>query len=236
MITKRAILALLMFVSSISANAQVIFKGRGFTCTVPDTNVVCNTNSTCIVECTITNTSCCSNLNCKQVIDSIFALPLGWYVAMCNPNGCLPSTITESNFIIPPAESFVVTFVIHANGNTGDIHFKVKFIDDANRKNFVAFPIHGAISTGMTPDRSSTTFLSQNFPNPFSTFSTIQYNIGSSNGQLIITDMQGKIIKEYKLNTPSGEIIVTDKLQAGMYFYALYRDNILISKNKMVVH
>lgn len=219
-----------------AANAQITWNAGSFICSVPDTNVICNTNSTCILTCTITNTNCCSSVNCNQIIDSAFTLPLGWFVTMCNPNGCFPTTTTHNAFIIPGGSSVTAKFEIHSGANTGNADVRVKFLDAVNSSNGTTFHIvNSASPTGITDNSKSLISLSQNYPNPFSSSTTIKYNLEQSNGKLVITDVQGKTITEYKLNNTSGEIIVAENLKSGIYFYALYSNDKIISKNKMLV-
>jgi hypothetical protein len=154
---------------------------------------------------------------------------------MCNPNGCFPYTTTSNAFIIPPSSSVTAKFEIHAGSNTGNADVRVKFLDVANSSNGTTFHIVGSTSTGIASVENSNSSLLQNFPNPFSTSTTIKYNLDNSNGKLLITDVQGKTISEYTLNNTSGEVIITENLKSGIYFYSLYSNNKMISKNKMIV-
>ncbi len=233
--TKKTTLALMFFMSIISANAQITWNAGSFICSVPDTNVVCNPNLTCTLICTITNTDCCGSLNCNQIIDSILGLPAGWYITMCNPNGCFPTTTTQNAFIVPPSGTVTAKFEIHAGANTGDVNVRVRFLDVANNNNSVTFHIVGGTGTGIISAGSLNASLSQNFPNPYSTFTAIRYNLDMPNGKLVITDVQGRIVSEYILNNSSGEIIIAEKLKSGIYFYLLYSNDKMILRNKMVV-
>lgn len=233
--TKSTIFALMMFFGIISANAQITWNAGSFICSVPDTNVICNTNSTCILTCTITNTSCCSSMNCNQIIDSSFTLPMGWYVTMCNPNGCFTTTTTQNAFILPPSGTVTAKFEIHSGSNTGNADVRVKFLDVANSSNGTTFHIIGSTSTGIASVENSNLSLSQNFPNPFSTSTTIKYNLEQPNGKLIITDVQGKVIADYQLSNVSGEIVFAENLKSGIYFYSLYTNEKIIAINKMLV-
>lgn len=232
---KSTTFALILFFGGISANAQITWNCGSFICSVPDTNVVCQTNSTCILTCTITNASCCSSMNCNQIMDSSFTLPMGWYVTMCNPNGCFPPSTTQNAFILPPSGTVTAKFEIHSGSNPGNADVRVKFLDVANSSNGTTFHIVGSTSTGIASVENSNTSLSQNFPNPFSTSTIIKYNLEQPNGKILITDILGKTISEYFLNNNSGEIILNQQLPSGTYFYSLYSNDKIISKNKMLV-
>jgi len=160
---------------------------------------------------------------------------MGWYVTMCNPNGCFSSSTTQNAFIIPPSDSATAIFEIHAGSNTGNANVRVGFLDNAVSSNSITFHIVGSTITGIASVENSNLSLSQNFPNPFSTSTTIKYNLDSPNGHLIITDIQGKTISEYKLSNTTGEVILTENLKTGIYFSSLYSNNKMISKNKMLV-
>jgi hypothetical protein len=160
---------------------------------------------------------------------------MGWYVTMCNPNGCFPTTTTENTFIVPPSGSVTAKFEIHAGSNTGNADVRVKFLDAANSNNGVTFHIVGNTGTGTENLENSNVSLYQNFPNPFTTATAIKYNLDSPNGKLVITDVKGNIISEHKLNTTVGEININENLPSGVYYYALYTKDKLIASNKMVV-
>lgn len=236
--TQNTILALMMFFSIISANAQITWNAGVFSCTVNDTNVVCQPNNTCTLTCTITNTSCgCTTIQINQIIDSSFTLPVGWYVTMSNPNGNFPSTTTQNTFALPLASgsSVTATFEIHSGNNTGNADVRVNFLNVANSSNNITFHIIGSTSTGIASVENTNLFLSQNYPNPFVNTTTVKYNLEQPNGKIVITDISGKTIREYSLNSNSGEIILNEKLQSGIYFYSLYSNNKIITTNKMLI-
>jgi len=156
---------------------------------------------------------------------------------MCNPNGCFPTTTTSNTFIIAPASTVTAKFEIHAGSNAGSGTVSARFEDAAapttNGKTFTI--VANPSLTGIASVENSNLSLSQNFPNPFSTSTTIKYHLDNSNGKLVITDVQGKTISEYKLNNIAGEIILNEQLHSGTYFYSLYSNDKIIATNKMVV-
>ncbi|HLC82220.1 MAG TPA: T9SS type A sorting domain-containing protein, partial [Bacteroidia bacterium] len=123
-------------------------------------------------------------------------------------------------------------------GIAGDGEVSVRVYETGNPSNAdtITFIYH-AVSTAGIFDNSvnKALSLSQNFPNPFTTSTTINYQLEQSYGKLIITDIQGKNIAEYLLNDSSGKLVITEKFVPGVYFYSLYENNKLISKNKMIV-
>lgn len=232
---KTTILALMMLTGIFTVNAQITWNCGSFTCSVPDTNVVCSTNSTCILNCTITNLNCCSSINVTQVIDSIITLPIGWSVTMCNPNGCFGTMTTSNTFIIAGGSSVTAKFEIHAGANAGNADVRVKFLDAANSSNGTPFHIVGNGATGIADNGSITTVSSQNYPNPFIGVTVIKYSSKQITAtKLIITDLQGKTVNEYSLNNSSDEITLTETFAPGTYFYSIYAGDELLSRNKMI--
>lgn len=84
----------------------------------------------------------------------------------------------------------------------------------------------------------SSATLEQNIPNPLSNSTTIRYSIpaGVGNAQLLITDLNGKAIKQIALQTGSGSVnIDASTLASGAYSYTLIVDGKQIATKKMVV-
>lgn len=216
----------------IAAQAQITWNCGSFTVSCNDTNVVCNTNSTCILTCTITNTDCCLSMNCDQIIDSVDC-PAGWFVTMCNPNGCFPATTTSNAFIVPPSSSVTAKFEIHSGSNPGIADVRVKFLDAANSSNGTMFHITNNTASGIA-DNSIGTTISQNYPNPFAGVTVIKYIDKQTATKLVITDLQGKTVSQYSLNNSSGEITLTENFLPGIYFYSIYSGDVLLTRNKMI--
>ena len=80
--------------------------------------------------------------------------------------------------------------------------------------------------------------LDQNIPNPLTKNTTIRYNIpaNANNAQLIITDMNGKVIKQMPLSKGQGSVNVdASALSNGTYNYSLVVDGKKIETKRMVV-
>lgn len=163
--------------------------------------------------------------------------PNGWNVLLCTSLGCY-SYIPSGGSLgtIPNGDSAHLNLHCGFVGIAGTGVVRVRVYETGNPSNSdtVTFVYHAVSSTGIM-DNTTDVFLSQNFPNPFSASTTIKFKLGEANGKLVITDIQGKKISEHQLNSNSGEVIITENFKPGVYFYSLYSDNKMISKNKMIV-
>jgi hypothetical protein len=79
--------------------------------------------------------------------------------------------------------------------------------------------------------------LSQNTPNPFSSGTSIHYNLPQtfSSARIIITDAKGTLLKQYSLSNGSGNILVdASTLASGAYSYTLYLNGRMVDTKQMV--
>lgn len=84
----------------------------------------------------------------------------------------------------------------------------------------------------------SSATLEQNVPNPLNNTTSIRYNIPSTsaNAQLMISDFNGKIIKQLSLQPGAGVVnIDASTLSTGAYSYTLVIDGKAIATKKMIV-
>ncbi len=84
------------------------------------------------------------------------------------------------------------------------------------------------------------TSFSTNYPNPFSTSTTVDYYILRSvkSAKIIIYDSNGSTINTHNLTErgrKSQLVINKNELNSGIYFYTLIADNIVIGTKKMIV-
>jgi len=82
--------------------------------------------------------------------------------------------------------------------------------------------------------------LSQNYPNPFSSSTTIPLYIPEdvNSARLVLSDLFGRQIKSVEIGN-RGNISVhfqDSSLSNGLYYYSLYVDNKLCSSNKMILN
>ena len=86
-----------------------------------------------------------------------------------------------------------------------------------------------------TPDAS----LEQNYPNPFTSSATIAYTLPQTfrSARIVIASMSGQALSQIPISgAGAGSITITaGALSAGMYFYSLYVDDILVDTKRMSV-
>ena len=233
---KTAALLFGLLFSIASVNAQTMF-----TCNFNNTTDSCENNCTIYCDGICINNDCCNAINITQTIVSS-NLPQGWSITMCNPNGCYGTGTPSNTFIIGASSNVNVSFQINAGSNLGTGTATVRFEDAANSSDYTEFNITG-IATGegtttaiIEASNFGNSALSQNYPNPFSNYTRVDYQLNSDNGLLTITDLTGKTVKEYRLNGQSGQITISDNLSAGTYFYSLWdNESVVIDSKRMQV-
>lgn len=162
----------------------------------------------------------------------------GWDVVLCTNDGCfsyVPSSGTLGS--IGNGDSAYLHVQCGFIGNAGTCEIRVRVFETGNPSNAdtLTFRYTANSTIGMYEHSAASNALSQNFPNPFSTFTTIGYSLDQPGGQLVISDVSGKTISVYVLNNNVGEIRVEEDLAPGVYFYSLYGDGLAISTRRMIV-
>ncbi len=100
-----------------------------------------------------------------------------------------------------------------------------------NNKNFTNDELNTIKNNGF--------YLGQNTPNPFRTSSVVEYSLpeNENNASLLIFNLNGQTIKEYKLTQIKGAITIeAGTLQKGMYLYSLVSNGEEIITKKMLVN
>jgi hypothetical protein len=101
----------------------------------------------------------------------------------------------------------------------------------SNKKNFTDGELETIKTNGF--------YLGQNTPNPFRTSSVIEYSLPANEleASLIIFNLNGQTIKEYKLNETKGNVTIEEGvLGKGMYLYSLVSNGEEIITKKMIVN
>lgn len=80
--------------------------------------------------------------------------------------------------------------------------------------------------------------LEQNYPNPFSGKSVIEYSLpdNEKDASIMVFDLTGGLLKTFKLSDKSGQVIInSEDFKSGMYLYSLVVRNDEIMTKKMIV-
>jgi hypothetical protein len=85
------------------------------------------------------------------------------------------------------------------------------------------------------PDAS----LEQNFPNPFNQITTINYTLPQTfnSAKIVISDTSGRVCRQISISgAGAGNTTVSaGSLSAGVYYYSLIVDNMLVDTKKMML-
>ncbi|MEI6765744.1 MAG: T9SS type A sorting domain-containing protein [Bacteroidota bacterium] len=73
------------------------------------------------------------------------------------------------------------------------------------------------------------------YPNPFSTFTTIQLNSADANSDLIIYNLYGQQVKQMKNISAQKITLHRDNIPCGMYFIRLTQDDKVIATERLVI-
>ncbi len=82
-------------------------------------------------------------------------------------------------------------------------------------------------------------FLGQNTPNPFKNSTVIEYSlpVNEKNASILIFNLNGQTLKEYKLSETKGSITIDSTvLSKGLYLYSLISDGQEIATKKMLMN
>ncbi len=92
--------------------------------------------------------------------------------------------------------------------------------------------------TGVAENSSSTSYIKQNVPNPFSGKTVIEYNVSekTANAYIMITDLTGKELNRAAINNGKGILEFTaNQYTPGMYIYTLVVNGNIIDSKKMII-
>ena len=186
----------------------------------------------------LTNPSTVDSVNIKATILSK-NVPFGWSIYLCPSTRCLTYIDTTASVLIVPLQSD--TFLIKVWTDVmaiGNGNFTIRFENEADSTDFVdtVLYINYVPSViGIEENVIKTNHLSQNYPNPFSEKTTINYKLQMEEGTLVISDIFGKIINQYLLQDKEGKITINENLSDGTYFYSLMLQNKIIETKKFIV-
>jgi hypothetical protein len=111
--------------------------------------------------------------------------------------------------------------------------FNMNNLNDNVSQTFVYDMVTGIPVAGV----SAANPLSEASPNPANSLTGINYSTdGKSNAKIIIYNLLGTAVKEVKLNSKQGSLILaTSDLNAGVYYYSLVTGNKTLATKKLVI-
>ena len=164
---------------------------------------------------------------------SQFNVPSGWQVSFCDPNLCYGPGIVTSTFTLDSAENGYVSVYFWTGSDFGSGTVLLRFEEAKDPTKYQEFILSGEANVTSVYDVGSG-FLSVNYPNPFKEYTIFRYSLFQQ-GQLVISDVAGRIIKEYTLPPGFNEElqINTGSLPQGVYFYSLRSNEHIIKAGTM---
>ncbi|RLD52913.1 MAG: hypothetical protein DRJ05_16990, partial [Bacteroidetes bacterium] len=123
------------------------------------------------------------------------------------------------------------------NGITGEASISYVFFDEADLSNFSTINVNFVSTVGVEENNFDNIYLSSAYPNPASTFVSLDYDLKDMNGaKLVVYNLLGSAVKDIQITEDIGKIKmdVTD-LDEGIYFYSLLVDNKTVKTQKLVV-
>jgi Chaperone of endosialidase/Secretion system C-terminal sorting domain len=94
-------------------------------------------------------------------------------------------------------------------------------------------------STSNLLENNNKAFMEQNIPNPFTDQTTIRYQlpVGSSNANIMVMDLNGKLIKNYDVNNNQSEITIkASEIGKGFFIYSLVQNGQELVTKKMIIN
>lgn len=168
-------------------------------------------------------------------------MPVGYTNSICFGMLCFPASQDSPQQSITVNatggrdSSFHGTF-FNSQGTTGDLCATYKIFNAADESQFVTVRVYyGTCLTASVSENNLEAISLSAYPNPASGSVLIKYNL-SGEGQLFITDITGKVLKNIRLNngTQSAQVDIAD-LRPGVYVYSIQSGAKRIISKKLVV-
>lgn len=101
-----------------------------------------------------------------------------------------------------------------------------------NIENFVA---NNCVSIGIDENPETNKLVYKVFPNPFSTYSTIETNFEFENADMTIYNIYGQIVREFRGLSGNSIIFQRDNLSSGFYTIRMTQSNRLVLTSKIII-
>lgn len=185
----------------------------------------------------VKNTSLENDLNLRWRITENTFPHEDWEDFMCDYL-CYTENTRWRNVVIPADSNFLMIHHIKMKTEHGTGTSTVCFFDPADSAGTVQCKTYSATSDttlSISDQLSAKPALGQNFPNPFTTSTTIPCTVSSSTGALHVLDLTGKTIRRIALTKGQHEVVIGQNLEAGLYFVTLFDGGKRVDSKRMQV-
>lgn len=154
-----------------------------------------------------------------------------WTFTVCDDNLCYAPGFTSQAQTTQPGDTSLVKVTMMSDG-TGIGSLEISVTDENNAAETASFTITLDATTTGTEQLARMVSFTQNAPNPFHSFTTVQYDLKGHEGHLSITDLTGRQVALYNLD-PSGQIQIGQDLKTGIYLYSLHIDGRVVVTKRL---
>lgn len=120
-------------------------------------------------------------------------------------------------------------------GNVGTSYINYKFYNDDDTTEFANVIVK--FTSGIVGIEEQQAAISNAYPNPASSQITFDYVVGQNEGNIIITDLTGKVVRTSILPANSTKHVVDlNGLTEGIYIYSFYSKNKAIATKKFLIN
>ncbi|MGB0861347.1 MAG: T9SS type A sorting domain-containing protein [Saprospiraceae bacterium] len=153
-----------------------------------------------------------------------------WSTFVCDGNQCYGTDVmTQQQGTMAGASSLMKATIIPGSVGTGSITITVEDLQTNEKQSIIQTVDAFNVSTN---DLAKIVVISQNAPNPFHNYTTVNYDLKGHEGQLLLTDVAGRQIKNQQLDA-TGQVQIGNDLQAGIYFYSLIVDGAIVTTKRL---
>jgi hypothetical protein len=144
-----------------------------------------------------------------------------WQFYVCDNNLCYGTGVaSKTQTIVANDTALLKTTIISGNSGVGSLTIKTR--NDATGESH-EFRLTLDATTS-THHLANVVVFSQNAPNPFDSYTRVNYDLKGNSGQIVVTDVAGRQLSVYNLNDNAGQIEIGQELGRGIYFYTLTVD------------
>lgn len=145
-------------------------------------------------------------------------------------------SVSGGTVSIPPNDTvFLFYGDYNPNGYSGTSYINYKFFNGSDTTEFASVTVKFTSGTvGVAEEKVA---ISNVYPNPATTQITFDYVVGQEEGNIVITDLTGKVVRTSILPANSTKhVIDLNGLNDGVYIYSFYSKNKAITTKKFLIN